>query len=152
MARNRRSGRATSSRTNLRSRGSTQRLNQNGINQSQRSIGANGYVSGVGIGNRQLSKLYGLRKPARIGKRILSGGNLTTPKAIRSISTRDGSLQGSHAKGRKMVVGAHALQSQRSLNTNKTRDPKTCKARPNPRKAQKGTGGSRPFIPWCKKT
>jgi hypothetical protein len=39
-----------------------------------------------------------------------------------------------------------------SLQNEARKDRPTCKERPDPAKAARGKGGSRPFIPWCKKT
>lgn len=36
-----------------------------------------------------------------------------------------------------------------SSETRKEKERPTCKDRPDSRKARKGKGGSRPFVPWC---
>lgn len=45
---------------------------------------------------------------------------------------------------------AHESASMRSDNI--PRDKQTCKERPNANKRKSGGGGSRAFVPWCKRT
>lgn len=46
----------------------------------------------------------------------------------------------------------HEPRLENSLVEPSRKLPQTCKERPDSKEARKGSGGSRSFVPWCKKT
>lgn len=80
----------------------------------------------------------GLRHP-KTPTMILNSGNERKTAATHSVKDN---------APRKSKTPLH--DERNSLETRKERP--TCKKRPDSRKAAKGTGGSRDFIPWCKKS
>ena len=136
---------AKASRKNSSGRRNSER-NNNSAARSGANAGAGSYANRAGTvlaekqkrntvtGMKLQRKVRSERPSAKHGERIAEQSILSAPEK-KNLSDKKHSMHDATAS---------------SLDKDKTR--KTCKKRPDSRKAQKGGGGSRDFVPWCKKS
>jgi hypothetical protein len=56
-------------------------------------------------------------------------------------------IKEAHRARSKLAIAAHEHDERNS--PKKAREYPSCKKRPNSKKAAKGNGGSKKFVPWC---
>lgn len=108
----------------------------------------------VGEENRKRQKTLG-ENGKNIKRRRISE-TMKGPSASTSISgtgrKAKSTLTASPHKSATPSTKLHDPEKVNSLDDPSRNKKTVCKERPDSREARKGSGGSKPFVPWCKKT